>query len=101
MAKIPYTFIVGSLMYAMVCTRLDIAHVVGVVSRFMSNTRRKHWEVVKWILCYLKRTSKTVLCFSKNDVIFEGYFDADLGGSSDTRKSTTWFVFTVGGIIVN
>jgi hypothetical protein len=37
MASIPYSFVVGSLMYAMVCTRLDIAHAVGVVSRFMVN----------------------------------------------------------------
>ncbi|GJR20718.1 putative RNA-directed DNA polymerase [Tanacetum coccineum] len=37
MDKVPYASAVGSLMYAMVCTRLDLAHVVGVVSRFLSN----------------------------------------------------------------
>ncbi|KZV56002.1 hypothetical protein F511_12701 [Dorcoceras hygrometricum] len=37
MNKVPYASVVGSLMYAMVCTRPDIAHAVGVVSRFMSN----------------------------------------------------------------
>ena len=37
MAKVPYAFIIGSLIYAMVCTRLDITHAVGVVSRYMSN----------------------------------------------------------------
>ena len=37
MSKVPYASIVGSLMYAMVCTRLDIAHAVGVVSRYMSH----------------------------------------------------------------
>ena len=35
MSKVPYTFVVGILMYAMVCTRLDITHVVGVVSQFL------------------------------------------------------------------
>jgi len=35
MAKIPYAFVVGRLMYATICTRLDITHVVGVVSIFM------------------------------------------------------------------
>nr|KYP69047.1 Retrovirus-related Pol polyprotein from transposon TNT 1-94 [Cajanus cajan] len=95
MAKVPYAYAVGSLMYAMVCTRPDIAHAVGVVSRFMSNPGRKHWEVVKWLLHYLKATSKIALCFSKNDVILEGYSDADLGGCSDTRKSTPVFIFTV------
>nr|KYP72116.1 Retrovirus-related Pol polyprotein from transposon TNT 1-94 [Cajanus cajan] len=85
----------------MVCTRPDIATIVGVVSRFMSNPGRKHWEAVKWLLHYLKGTSKIALCFSKNDVILEGYSDADLGGCLDTRKNTTRFVFTVGGTLVS
>nr|KYP73799.1 Retrovirus-related Pol polyprotein from transposon TNT 1-94 [Cajanus cajan] len=99
-AKVPYASAVGSLMYAMVCTRPDIAYAVRVVSRFMSNPGKKHWEAIKWLLRYLKSTSKIALCFSKNDVILEGYSDANLGGCSDTRKSTTGFVFTVGGIVV-
>jgi len=36
MSCAPYASAVGSLMYAMVCTRPDIAHAVGVLSRFMS-----------------------------------------------------------------
>ncbi|GAA0159778.1 hypothetical protein LIER_16482 [Lithospermum erythrorhizon] len=44
---------VGSLMYAMMCTRPDIAHAVGVVSRYMSNPGREHCKAVKWILRYL------------------------------------------------
>ena len=36
MSRVPYASAVGSLMYAMACTRPDIAHVVGVLSRFMS-----------------------------------------------------------------
>jgi hypothetical protein len=52
MAKVPHASAIGSLMYAMVCTRPDIAHAVGVVSRFMSNPGKQHWEAVKWILRY-------------------------------------------------
>ena len=48
--NIPYASAVGSLMYAMVCTRPDIGYAVEVVSRFMSNPAREHWVVVKWIL---------------------------------------------------
>jgi hypothetical protein len=33
-------------MYAMVCTRLDITHVVGVLSRYMSKLGKEHWIVV-------------------------------------------------------
>ena len=43
-SKIPYSSAVGSLMYAMVCTRPDIAHAVGVVSRYMNNPGKEHWK---------------------------------------------------------
>ena len=42
MSKVPYASAVGSLMYAMVCTRPDIAHAMGVVSRYMSHPRIEH-----------------------------------------------------------
>ena len=63
MMKIPYASVVGSLMYAMVCTRPDIGYAVGVVSRFMSNPGKEHWNAVKWILRYLKGTLNMCLRF--------------------------------------
>ncbi|MCI64798.1 vacuolar protein sorting-associated protein 33 [Trifolium medium] len=60
MKKVPYASAVGSLMYTMICTRPDIAHAVGVVSRFLSNPSKDHWQAVKWILRYLRGTSKYV-----------------------------------------
>ena len=42
MKKVPYASVIGSLMYAMVCSRPDIAHAVGVVSRFLSNPSKEH-----------------------------------------------------------
>jgi hypothetical protein len=47
MKKVPYASAVGSLMYAMVCTRPDITHAVGVVNRFLSNPGKEHWAAVK------------------------------------------------------
>ena len=57
MAKVPYAFVIGSLIYAMVCTRLDIAHVVGVASKYMSNLGKQQREAMKWILRYLRGTA--------------------------------------------
>ena len=68
MALVPYASTVGSLMYAMVCTRPDIAHAVGVVSRYMANPGKKHWEAMKWLLRYLRGTSSTSLCIGKGKV---------------------------------
>ncbi|GJW55170.1 hypothetical protein Tco_0099255 [Tanacetum coccineum] len=98
MAKVLYALAVGSVMYAMVYTRPDIAHAVGLISRFMSNPRMNHWEVVKWLLRYLKRTLKAALCFNKKEVVLEGFFDSDYGCCLDLGKSTTGYVFTLGGI---
>jgi hypothetical protein len=42
MSRVPYSSAVGNLMYAMVCTRPNIAHVVGVVSRYMNNPGKEH-----------------------------------------------------------
>ena len=47
MAKVPYLSAIGSLMYAMICTTLDIAYAMGVVNRYMLNSRKKHWEAIK------------------------------------------------------
>ena len=47
MSSIPYSSAVGSLMYAMICTRPYIAHVVGTVSIFLSNPAKEHWGAVK------------------------------------------------------
>ena len=78
MSKVPYSSAVGSLMYAMVCTRPDIAHAVEVVSRFLSNLGKEHWEAVKWILRYLRGTSRVCLCFGNGEPILDGYTDAEI-----------------------
>ena len=63
MSKVPYASVVGSLMYAMVCTRPYIAHIVRVISRYMSDPRIEHWNAVKWIVRYLRGTSNKCLHF--------------------------------------
>ena len=57
MKKVPYSSVVGSIMYAIVCTRPDIAYSVGLVSIFMGNLGKTHWNAAKWTLRYLKGTS--------------------------------------------
>ena len=67
-SKVPYASSVGILMYAMVCTRPDIAQVVRVISRYISNLVKEYWRAVKWILRYLKGSSDIVLCYDGMDV---------------------------------
>ena len=61
MTKVLYFSVVESLIYAMVCTRLDIAHAVGVVSRFLKNLGKEHCEAMKWILRYFRGNSDEFL----------------------------------------
>ena len=90
--KIPYASAIGSIMYAMVATRPDLAYVVGVDSRYMSNPGRKHWEVVKHILRYLRGTKDARLTFgSNNSTEVEGYTNSDNAGNTDNQKSTSGY----------
>ncbi|CAH9096206.1 unnamed protein product [Cuscuta epithymum] len=97
MDRVPYASAVGSLMYAMVCTRPDIAHAVGVVSRFLSNPGKKHWEAVKWILRYLRGTSKLGITFGNGEPVLVGYTDSDMAGNKDNMKSTSGYLMTFAG----
>nr|GEX09667.1 hypothetical protein [Tanacetum cinerariifolium] len=88
MSRVPYSSAVGSLMYAMVCTRPDLAHVVSVVSRYMHNPGKMHWEAVKCILRYLKGTSNIGLSFEKGRASPNGvvrYVDSDYVALSTTE----------------
>jgi hypothetical protein len=85
----------------MVCTRLDIAHAVGVVRRYMKNIVKEHWEAVKWILGYLRGTATHVLCFGSSYIVLQGYVDLGMEGDKDSRRRTTGYFFTVGGTTVS
>ena len=63
MSHAPYASAVGSLLYAMVCTRLDISHAVGVLSGFISKPGKEHWTIVKWVFRYLCGTSDYGMCY--------------------------------------
>ena len=85
MSKVPYASAVRSLMYSMVCTRLDIAHAVGFISRCMIHLGIEHWNVVKLILKKLRGTSSKCLHFGGFTTNLSGYVDSNLVGDIDTR----------------
>eukprot|EP00253_Pinus_taeda_P028718 PITA_28718 len=63
MSHVPYASAVGNLIYAMVYSRPDIAHAVGVLSKFMSKLGKEHWTTVKQVFRYLCGTSDYGLCY--------------------------------------
>ena len=102
MSRVPYASAVGSLMYGMVYTRPDIAHAVGVLSRFMSNPGKEHWTAVKWVFRYLRGTSDYGLCYQGRPGLermldIHVFIDANWAGDLDQRISTSGYVFSLFG----
>ncbi|GAA0152214.1 hypothetical protein LIER_10750 [Lithospermum erythrorhizon] len=84
MKNVPYASVVGSLMYAMLCTRPDLAYSVGMFSRFLSRPGKKYWEAVKWVFRYLMGTSDLSICFGGGEAAH-----ADIVGDLDMKRSTS------------
>jgi len=98
MENIPYTSIVGSLMYAQTCTRSDISFAVGMLSRYQSNPGLDHWKAAKKVLRYLQGTKNHMLTYKRYDHLeVIGYTDSDFIGCIDTRKSTFGYVYLLAG----
>ncbi|KAH9802185.1 Integrase catalytic domain-containing protein [Citrus sinensis] len=96
MRRVPYATAVGSLMYAMLCTRPDICFAVWMVSRYQFNPGPQYWTAVKHIIKYLKRTKNYMLVYSGDELIPVGYTDSDFKSDRDSRKSTSGYVFALG-----
>ena len=98
MHKIPYSSVVGSLMYAQVCTRPDIAFIVGVLGRYSKDPGMHHWKAAKRVMWYLKRIREYMLTYHISDNLeVIGYFDSDFAGCQDTTHSTFGYIFMLAG----
>ena len=94
MSRVPYANAVGYLMYGRVCTRPDISHAVGVVSKYMENPGKEHWNVVKWVLRYLRGTSDYCITLSNNSDSVCSFVDSDFTGDLDERMSTSGCLYS-------
>jgi hypothetical protein len=96
-----YQSAVGSLIYAMLGTRPDLAFAVLVVSRFASNPTTTHLKAVKRIFRYLRSTIGIGLVFRGSIEPLTGYTDSDWAGDHDTRRSTSGYVFNIGSAAIS
>jgi hypothetical protein len=83
MERVPYASVVGSLMYAMVCTRLDIAYAMGVLIKYKLTPRKEHWTTIKRVFRYLCGMKHYVICYQgrsggdSGKVDVHGFVDID------------------------
>lgn len=83
-----------SLMYAIVCTRLDIIYaVLGVVTRFISNRGKKHWQIIKWMLRYPRGTIEKCLYFKRGDLKVHGFKKVDIVDKMHDRSKALWHMW--------
>ncbi|RVW84956.1 Retrovirus-related Pol polyprotein from transposon TNT 1-94 [Vitis vinifera] len=98
MERFPYASAVGSLMYAQVCTRPDIAYIVGMLGRYLSNPGMDHWKKAKRVMRYLQRTKDYMLTYRRSSHLeIVGYSDSDFAGCLDSRRSTSGYIFMLAG----
>nr|GEU66640.1 hypothetical protein [Tanacetum cinerariifolium] len=100
MQNIPYASVVGSIMYAMRCTRPDVAFAQNMTSRFQQNPSEEHWTAVKNILKYLCNTKDMFMVYGGNmerELRVSCYTDVGYLTDADNLKSQIGYVFVLNG----
>ncbi|GKB21212.1 hypothetical protein Tco_0855135 [Tanacetum coccineum] len=104
MKNVPYALAIRSIMYAVRCTRPDVAFVQNLTSRFQQNPSELHWSAVKNILKYLRNTKDMFLVYGGNPSIelrVECYCDAGFETDRDDTEFETRYVFVLNGGVVD
>jgi len=98
MSKVPYASEIGSIMYAMICTRPNVSYALSVASRYQTNPGESHWTLVKTILKYLRRTKYVFLIYGgEEELIVNGYTNASFQTDIEDSQSQSGFVFMING----
>src|SRR4051812_1320276 len=102
MSKTTHALAIGSIMYAMLCTRPDIAYAVSLTRRYQSDPGVDLCIAVKNILKYLRRTKDMVLFYGGDEhLVVNGFTDASWNTDPDDSKSQSGYVFTLNGATVS
>ncbi|KAD4385682.1 hypothetical protein E3N88_25851 [Mikania micrantha] len=99
MERVPYASAIGSIMYAMLCTRPDVSFALSITSRYHQNPGESHWAAVKNILKYLRRTKYMFLIYGgmEEELTVRCYTDASFQIDRDDSRSQSGYVFTLNG----
>jgi len=96
----PFKELLGSLMYAALGTRPDIAHALSMLGQFSSCYSRDHWVAAKRVLRYLRGTMDYRLVYRRDNLPLKGFVDADWGNCILDRRSYTGSVFILSGAAI-
>ena len=95
MSKIPYASAIGSIMYAMLCTRPDVSYALSMTRRYQLDPGESHWTVVKNILKYFRRSKDTFLIYGgqEDELVVNGYTEASFQSDKDDFRLQSGFLF--------
>ena len=89
--------VIGSLMYFMLGTCLDLTFSAGTLSCFSASPKTCHWEAAICVLHYMQATTDMELQYDGNDVSmdmdFYGYSDTGWSQNPDNSYSTSGYLF--------
>ncbi|GJR82221.1 pol polyprotein [Tanacetum coccineum] len=100
-AQLEYSRIIGMLMYLMTGTRPDLAYAVSRLSRYTSNPSYAHWKAITRVLNYLRYSRDYGLHYDRHPAVIEGYSDANWISDIKDSRSTSGYVFTLGGAAIS
>lgn len=102
-SNIKYRNLIGALLYISSSTRPDISYSVNYLSRYQNSYSVTHWKYVLRILKYLYLTKDLKLHYKRNEKcdVINCYADADWAGDNVDRKSTSGYVISLFGNIID
>ena len=96
-----YALLMGSFLWFAQGRRPNIAFAVGHCMWFVANLSGEHLAAAKHILRYLRGTAGISLLVRTptSEWMLAGWADSNWAGSHNCRRSTSGYVFTIGGLV--
>jgi hypothetical protein len=99
--KISYQSTVKSLMYIMLKIRSNIVYSISMISRYAFNLIQSHWQAVKRIFRYLRRTHQMKLIFREALKFLNDYTNSNWAEDQNIRRSISEYAFNVNSEIIS
>ncbi|SGY14862.1 BQ5605_C013g07134 [Microbotryum silenes-dioicae] len=96
-----YLQAIGSLMYAALGTRPDLAYAVSYLARFAKEPGPTHWTAIKHVLRYIRGTVSYGLRYTPTPGPLYGYSDSNWGACVRTSKSTMGYAYFLAGATIS
>jgi hypothetical protein len=99
--KINYQSIVRSLMYIMLKIRLNIIYFISIISRYVFNFIQTHWQAIKRIFRYLRKTHQMKLMFRETLKSLKNFTNSNWTKNQDIKRLISKYVFNVDNDVIN